>query len=130
MAPNKEEEHKLKEFKEDSVIKVGSAEKFLRAVLEIPFAFKRVEAMLYIANFDSEVNFLKKSFETLEVNLGLSKEVIFPCHLNYCSICCIFVDQVAKMDSCKFVVFYCLNFLLYCSFFGLCAAVALVSTGS
>ncbi|XP_042435198.1 formin-like protein 1 [Zingiber officinale] len=66
MAPNKEEEHKLKEFKEDSVIKLGSAEKFLRAVLEIPFAFKRVEAMLYIANFDSEVNFLKKSFETLE----------------------------------------------------------------
>ncbi|XP_074567595.1 formin-like protein 1 [Curcuma longa] len=66
MAPNKEEEHKLKEFKEDSVINLGSAEKFLRAVLEIPFAFKRIEAMLYIANFDSEVNFLKKSFETLE----------------------------------------------------------------
>lgn len=81
MAPNKEEEHKLKEFKEDSIIKFGSAEKFLRAVLEIPFAFKRVEAMLYIANFDSEVNFLKKSFETLEVNLGLSEEVIFPYHL-------------------------------------------------
>jgi hypothetical protein len=25
--------------------------------------------MLYIANFDSEVNYLKKSFETLEVRI-------------------------------------------------------------
>jgi hypothetical protein len=25
--------------------------------------------MLYIANFDSEVNYLKKSFETLEVSI-------------------------------------------------------------
>ncbi|WOL16090.1 formin-like protein 1 [Canna indica] len=66
MAPSKEEELKLKEYKDDSPTKLGPAEKFLRAVLEIPFAFKRVEAMLYIANFDSEVTYLKKSFETIE----------------------------------------------------------------
>ncbi|KAM7271421.1 hypothetical protein ACFE04_030635 [Oxalis oulophora] len=36
------------------------------AVLDVPFAFKRVDAMLYIANFDSEMEYLKKSFETLE----------------------------------------------------------------
>lgn len=66
MAPTKEEEIKLKNFNGD-LSKLGSAERFLKAVLDIPFAFKRVEAMLYRANFDSEINYLKKSFQTLEV---------------------------------------------------------------
>lgn len=69
MAPTKEEERKLREFKDESPFKLGPAEKFLKAVLDIPFAFKRVDAMLYIASFDSEVDYLKRSFETLEVNL-------------------------------------------------------------
>lgn len=66
MAPTKEEERKLKEYKDDSPFKLGPAEKFLKAVIDIPFAFKRLEAMLYIANFVSDVKYLKKSFETLE----------------------------------------------------------------
>ncbi|PRQ46053.1 putative formin, FH2 domain-containing protein [Rosa chinensis] len=66
MAPTKEEEWKLKEFKDESPFKLGPAEKFLKAVLDVPYAFKRVDAMLYIANFDSEVDYLKRSFETLE----------------------------------------------------------------
>lgn len=69
MAPTKEEEIKLKEYKEDSPFKLGPAERFLKSVLDIPFAFKKVDAMLYVANFDSEVKYLKKSFETLEVNV-------------------------------------------------------------
>ncbi|KAL3517909.1 hypothetical protein ACH5RR_020498 [Cinchona calisaya] len=66
MAPTKEEERKLKEYKDDSPFKLGPAEKFLKAVLDIPFAFKRVDAMLYISNFDSEIEYLKRSFDTLE----------------------------------------------------------------
>ncbi|WVZ16844.1 hypothetical protein V8G54_009826 [Vigna mungo] len=66
MAPSKEEERKLKEHKDDSPTKLGPAEKFLKAVLDVPFAFKRVEAMLYIVNFESEVEYLRKSFQTLE----------------------------------------------------------------
>ncbi|KAF8393821.1 hypothetical protein HHK36_020019 [Tetracentron sinense] len=62
MAPSKEEERKLKEYKDDSPFKLGPAERFLKALLDVPFAFKRVDAMLYIANFDSEVEYLKKSF--------------------------------------------------------------------
>ena len=69
MAPTKEEEFKLKEYKDDSLGKLGPAERFLKAVLDIPFAFKRVDAMLYIVNFDSEVNYLINSFQTLEVNV-------------------------------------------------------------
>ncbi|XP_039032613.1 formin-like protein 1 [Hibiscus syriacus] len=60
MAPTKEEERKLKDFKDDSPVKLGLAEKFLKTVLDIPFAFKRVDAMLYVANFE------RKSFKTLE----------------------------------------------------------------
>lgn len=67
MAPSKEEERKLKEYKDDTPMKLGPAEKFLKAVLDVPFAFKRVDAMLYISNFDSEVEYLKRSFQTLEV---------------------------------------------------------------
>ncbi|RDX95296.1 Formin-like protein 1, partial [Mucuna pruriens] len=67
MAPTNDEESKLKEFQDESPFKLGPAEKFLKVVLDIPFAFKRVDAMLYIANFDSELEYLKKSFETLEV---------------------------------------------------------------
>lgn len=68
MAPSKEEERKLIEYKDDSPFKLGPAEKFLKAVLDVPFAFKRANAMLYMANFESEVEYLKKSFETLEVS--------------------------------------------------------------
>ncbi|KAL3828443.1 hypothetical protein ACJIZ3_017245 [Penstemon smallii] len=67
MAPTKEEERKLKEFKDDSPFKLGTAETFLKAMLDIPFAFKRVDAMLYIANFESEIEYLKRSFCTLEL---------------------------------------------------------------
>ncbi|CAD6213106.1 unnamed protein product [Miscanthus lutarioriparius] len=65
MAPTKEEELKLQNFTGD-LSKLGSAERFLKALLDIPFSFKRVDAMLYRANFESEINYLRKSFETLE----------------------------------------------------------------
>ncbi|XP_052205807.1 formin-like protein 6 [Diospyros lotus] len=65
MAPTKEEEIKLRDYKGD-ISKLGSAERFLISVLDVPFAFKRVEAMLYRANFDTEVQYLRKSFQTLE----------------------------------------------------------------
>lgn len=67
MAPTKEEERKLKEHKDDSPTRLDLAENFLKAVLDIPFAFKRVEAMLYMVNFQSEIEYLRKSFQTLEV---------------------------------------------------------------
>ncbi|XP_014498111.1 formin-like protein 1 [Vigna radiata var. radiata] len=66
MAPSKEEERKLREHKDDSPSKLGLAEKFLKAVLDVPFAFKRIEAMLFIGSFESEVDYLRTSFQTLE----------------------------------------------------------------
>lgn len=66
MAPTKEEEIKLKDYNGE-ISKLGSAERFLKAILDVPFAFRRVEAMLYRANFDTELAYLRKSFQTLEV---------------------------------------------------------------
>ncbi|CAM8953856.1 unnamed protein product [Rhodiola kirilowii] len=65
MAPTREEEIKLVSYIGD-VSKLGAAERFLKAVLDVPFAFKRIEALLYRANFDTEVNYLRNSFQTLE----------------------------------------------------------------
>ncbi|XLR07361.1 hypothetical protein S83_035299, partial [Arachis hypogaea] len=59
MAPTKEEETKLREFQDEYPFKLGPTKKFLKIMLDIPFAFKRVEAILYIANFDSELEYLK-----------------------------------------------------------------------
>jgi len=67
MAPTKEEELKLKDHNGD-ISKLDPAERFLKEVLDVPFAFKRVDALLYRANFDTEMDYLKNSFGTLEVN--------------------------------------------------------------
>ncbi|KAI4326342.1 hypothetical protein MLD38_031666 [Melastoma candidum] len=66
MAQTKEEERKLKDYKDNSPVKLGPAEKFLKTLLDVPLAFKRVGAMLYMSNFESEVEYLRSSFETLE----------------------------------------------------------------
>ncbi|GMI65370.1 Formin 11 [Hibiscus trionum] len=65
MVPTKEEEDKLYGFKGD-INDLGSAEKFVTALLRVPFAFLRAEAMLYRETFDDEVIHLKSSFSMLE----------------------------------------------------------------
>lgn len=67
MVLTNEEELKLKYFKDDLSTKLCPVEAFLKAVLDVPFAFKRMDAMLYVANFYLEVNQLRMSYATLEV---------------------------------------------------------------
>ncbi|KAF3680986.1 Formin-like protein 11 [Capsicum annuum] len=65
MVPTKEEEDQLSSYNGD-INELGSAEKFVMAMLKVPFAFLRIEAMLYRETFDDEVHLLKKSFSMLE----------------------------------------------------------------
>ncbi|WJX13250.1 Formin-like protein 11 [Trifolium repens] len=65
MVPTKEEEAKLFNYK-GNINELGSAERFVRAVLSVPFAFQRVETMLYKETFDDEVVHLRNSFSVLE----------------------------------------------------------------
>ncbi|KAL5229680.1 hypothetical protein ABZP36_028456 [Zizania latifolia] len=66
MVLSNEEELKLKYFKDDPSIELCPIESFLKAMLDVPFAFKRIDAMLYVANFYLEVNQLRMSYATLE----------------------------------------------------------------
>lgn len=67
MAPTEEEEAKLNGYTGD-VNELGSAEKFVKALLGVPFAFDRAEAMLYKETFEDEIVHLRNSFSMLEVN--------------------------------------------------------------
>lgn len=69
MVPTKEEEAKLSSYKGD-INELGSAEKFVKVLLGIPFAFLRAAAMLYRETFQDEVVHLKNSFSMLEVNIN------------------------------------------------------------
>ena len=62
-----EEEHKLRYFKDDPPAKLCPVEAFLKTMLDVPFAFKRVDVMLYVVNFYSKVNQLRMSYATVEV---------------------------------------------------------------
>ncbi|GMJ06378.1 hypothetical protein HRI_004306900 [Hibiscus trionum] len=61
-----EEELKLRLFAGD-INQLGPAERFLKTVVEIPFAFKRIDALLFMSTFPEEAATLKESLSTLEV---------------------------------------------------------------
>lgn len=67
LAPSEEEEKKLKSYTDDSVNKLGPAERFLKELLHVPFVFKRVDALLYVANFHSEIEHLRRTFVVVQV---------------------------------------------------------------
>ncbi|KAJ7948501.1 Formin-like protein [Quillaja saponaria] len=66
MAPTSEEELKLRLFRGE-LSQLGPAERFLKTLVNIPFAFKRLEALLFMCTLQEEVTVTKESFATLEV---------------------------------------------------------------
>lgn len=76
MVPTKEEEAKLLNYKGD-ILELVYAERLVKLMLKIPFAFARIEAMLYRESFDDEVHHLGKSFSMLEVYIdNLKRNII------------------------------------------------------
>ena len=71
MAPTTEEELKLRLFNGE-LSQLGPAERFLKAVVEIPFAFKRLEALLLMGTFQEELTTTMESFAILEVGRMLN----------------------------------------------------------
>ncbi|KAJ0985472.1 hypothetical protein J5N97_003828 [Dioscorea zingiberensis] len=65
MVPSKEEE-KLLSYEGD-LNELDQTEKFVKALLNIPFTFPRMEVMLYMETFQDEVFHPRKSFDMLEV---------------------------------------------------------------
>lgn len=66
MAPTADEELKLRMFSGE-ISQLGPAERFLKVLVDIPFAFKRMEALLFMCSLYEEVTLTRESFETLEV---------------------------------------------------------------
>lgn len=65
MAPTAEEERKLRLFNDDTTL-LGPAEQFLKTIVIIPFAFKRMDALLLMTTLQEESTFVKESLATLE----------------------------------------------------------------
>lgn len=66
MAPTTQEELKLRLYSGD-LSQLGPAERFLKVLVEVPFAFKRLEALQFMSIAEEEVSTVKESLETLEV---------------------------------------------------------------
>ncbi|CAI9090326.1 OLC1v1025077C1 [Oldenlandia corymbosa var. corymbosa] len=66
VAPTTEEELKLRLFSGD-LSQLGPAERFLKVIVDIPFAFKRMESLLFMSSFQDETSSIAESFATLEV---------------------------------------------------------------
>ncbi|CAL0328966.1 unnamed protein product [Lupinus luteus] len=63
---NRKEELKLRIFTGE-LSQLGPAERFLKLLVDIPFAFKRLEALMFMFILPEESSSIKESFGTLEV---------------------------------------------------------------
>ncbi|XP_043689192.1 formin-like protein 3 isoform X2 [Telopea speciosissima] len=66
MAPTVDEELKLRLFNGD-LSQLGPAERFLKLLIDIPFAFKRMDALFLMVSLQEEASTVKDSLATLEV---------------------------------------------------------------
>jgi len=66
MAPTQDEELKLRMFTGE-LHELGPAERFLKVLVDIPFAFKRLECLMFMHNLQEDFSSIKESFATLEV---------------------------------------------------------------
>ncbi|KAG9147334.1 hypothetical protein Leryth_025199 [Lithospermum erythrorhizon] len=65
MAPTAEEELKLRLYSGE-MSRLGNAERFLKVLVDIPYAFKRLESLLFMYTLQEDKTMIKESFATLE----------------------------------------------------------------
>ncbi|XP_064976226.1 formin-like protein 3 isoform X1 [Musa acuminata AAA Group] len=66
MQPTTDEELKLRLYDGDLSL-LGPAEQFLKDLVHIPLAYKRMDILLFMSTLREDVSSIKESFETLEV---------------------------------------------------------------
>ncbi|XP_008776710.2 formin-like protein 11 [Phoenix dactylifera] len=66
MSPTADEELRLRLYTGDPA-RIGPAEQFIKALVDIPFAYQRLDAMLLMASLPEEALSTKQSFSTLKV---------------------------------------------------------------
>ncbi|XP_051124771.1 formin-like protein 3 [Andrographis paniculata] len=65
LAPTTEEETKLRDYGGE-LSQLGPAEQFLKVLIDIPFAFKRLESSLFMCTLQEDISMLRESFAILE----------------------------------------------------------------
>ncbi|GMJ11491.1 hypothetical protein HRI_004818200 [Hibiscus trionum] len=65
MAPTEEEELKLRLFTGE-ITQLGPAERFLKTLVDIPHAYKKMETLLFMCSLHDELIASRESFQTLE----------------------------------------------------------------
>ncbi|XP_042019718.1 formin-like protein 5 [Salvia splendens] len=65
MAPTSDEELKLRLYVGEPSL-LGPAERFLKVLVDVPIAFKRLECLLFMSTLQEEMSTLKESFAVLE----------------------------------------------------------------
>ncbi|XP_057540334.1 formin-like protein 5 [Amaranthus tricolor] len=65
MAPTPEEELKLRLYNGE-ISQLGPAERFLKALVDVPFAFRRLKTLLFMGTLQEEATSVKESFIILE----------------------------------------------------------------
>lgn len=66
MKPTDEEEQKLRLYNGD-FSQLGLAEQVMKALIDTPFAFKRVDMLLFMSSLQEDASSLRDSFHQLEV---------------------------------------------------------------
>lgn len=98
MTPTTDEELKLRMFNGE-LSQLGPAERFLKVLVDIPFAFKRLEALLFMSTLTEEVAIAKESFATLEVVNLITKFCLLNC---FTFILCF--KSFSQLLFCKFLI--------------------------
>ncbi|OEL18266.1 Formin-like protein 10 [Dichanthelium oligosanthes] len=76
MKPTDEEEQKLRLYNGD-FSQLGLAEQVMKALIDIPFAFKRIDALLFMSSLQEDASSLGDSFLQLEAACGELKHRLF-----------------------------------------------------
>ncbi|KAF0936024.1 hypothetical protein E2562_038211 [Oryza meyeriana var. granulata] len=76
MKPTDEEEQKLRLYTGDCS-QLGLAEQVMKALIDIPFAFKRIRALLFMSSLQEDASSLRESFLQLEAACGELKHRLF-----------------------------------------------------
>ncbi|KAL1823088.1 hypothetical protein ACET3Z_009866 [Daucus carota] len=66
MAPTSQEELQLRLYSDD-ISKLGPADRFIKILVDIPFAYQRLEALLFMCTLQNESFSIKEYFAVLEV---------------------------------------------------------------
>ncbi|TVU32673.1 hypothetical protein EJB05_24416 [Eragrostis curvula] len=76
MKPTDEEEQKLRLYDGD-FSQLGLAEQVMKSLLDIPFAFKRINTLLFMSSLQEDASSLRDSFLQLEAACGELKHRLF-----------------------------------------------------